>query len=283
MEKLTFNSSIKATAAKVWQVLWNDATYRKWTSAFHEGSHAVSDWKEGSRIQFLGPDGSGMYSTIERSIPNGYIAFRHLGEVKNFVEQPNDEKSSAWSGAMETYSLKEENGSTELTVSVDMIDDPKMMDYFKAAFPKALDLLKELAENPVMLTVEATVAAPVDKVWKFWTLPEHITQWNNASDDWHTPHAENDLRVGGRFMARMEAKDGSFGFEFWGIYDEVKNNERIASTLGDGRKLKVEFAGNGSTTKVTESFEAEQTNSLELQQGGWQAILNNFKKYTEAN
>src|SRR6185295_11618551 len=116
------------------------------------------------------------------------------------------------------------------------------------------------------ITVESTVKAPVEKVWKFWTEPTHIKNWNNASDDWHTPSAENDLRVGGKFSARMEAKDGSFGFDFGGVYDEVKLHQVIAYTLGDGRKVNVKFAASGNETKVTETFEAEGTNSLEMQQ-----------------
>ena len=118
-------------------------------------------------------------------------------------------------------------------------------------------------------------------MWEYWSKPEHITKWNSASDDWHTPRAENDLRVGGKFTARMEAKDGSFGFDFGGIYDAVRENEYIEYTLGDGRKVKVHFKDQGDSTKVTESFDAESTNSVELQRGGWQAILDNFKKYVE--
>jgi len=133
------------------------------------------------------------------------------------------------------------------------------------------------------ITVQALVKAPVEKVWKYWSSPEHIKQWNSASPDWHTPHAENDLRVGGKFTARMEAKDGSFGFDFWGIYDEVKTHELIASTMGDGRKLSVKFIAKGNETEVVETFEAEETNSVEMQRGGWQAILDNFKKHVEAN
>src|ERR1044071_2582885 len=110
------------------------------------------------------------------------------------------------------------------------------------------------------ITVESTINAPVEKVWEFWTTPEHITKWNHASDDWHTPFAENDLRSGGKFMSRMEAKDGSFGFDFGGVYDEVKTNELIAYTIGDGRKVKVAFTNQGNSTKVTETFEAENQN-----------------------
>ena len=137
--------------------------------------------------------------------------------------------------------------------------------------------------NKTSITVENTVNAPVEKVWEFWTDPKHITQWNNASDDWHTPRAENDLRTGGKFTARMEAKDGSFGFDFGGTYDDVQEYRSIAYTMGDGRQVKIDFTPQGGATKVSETFDAESTNSIELQRTGWQAILDNFKKYTEAN
>src|SRR5215213_5166726 len=106
------------------------------------------------------------------------------------------------------------------------------------------------ATTKTMITVESTVKAPIEKVWKFWTAPEHVTKWNNASDDWHTPFAENDLRVGGKFLSRMEAKDGNFGFDFGGVYDEVKTNEKIAYTMGDGRKVNVDFRPTAGGTKV---------------------------------
>jgi uncharacterized protein YndB with AHSA1/START domain len=136
-------------------------------------------------------------------------------------------------------------------------------------------------ETSKKVTVETTVQAPVEKVWEYWTEPTHITKWNSASDDWHTPIAENDLRAGGKFHSRMEAKDGSFGFDFGGIYDEVKLHEVIAYTLGDGRKVTITFKGQDNETEVIETFDAETENSIELQQQGWQAILNNFKKYAE--
>lgn len=136
--------------------------------------------------------------------------------------------------------------------------------------------------DPVTITVETVVHSPVEKVWEYWTDPEHIKQWNNASDDWHTPYAENDLQVGGKFVSRMEAKDGSFGFEFSGVYDEVSMNESIAYTMGDGRKVKILFLRQENDTRIIESFEAEETNTVEMQQAGWQAILDNFKKYAES-
>jgi len=132
------------------------------------------------------------------------------------------------------------------------------------------------------VTVSATINAPVEKVWKLWSTPADIMQWNNASDDWHTPRAENDLRVGGTFSTRMEAKDGSFGFDFGGTYDVVEEHIQISYTLGDGRKVDVHFDGDDNTTHVKETFDAESQNPVEMQQAGWQAILDNFKKYAEA-
>lgn len=135
--------------------------------------------------------------------------------------------------------------------------------------------------NKNAITVKTIINAPVEKVWECWTDPKHIIHWNNASDDWHTPRAKNDLRVGGQFLSRMEAKDGSMGFDFFGQYTKIKKYKLIESTLGDIRKVQVHFDTDGNETLVTEVFEAELENSIEMQKMGWQAILNNFKKYTE--
>lgn len=133
-----------------------------------------------------------------------------------------------------------------------------------------------------VLTVQATVNAPVEKTWDSFTNPDHIIKWNQASPDWHSPWSKNDLRVGGAFSTRMEARDGSFGFDFGGIYDAVDEHKYIEYTLGDGRKVTITFTAEGNATKVVETFEAEDTHSLEMQQGGWQAIMDSFKNYTEA-
>jgi uncharacterized protein YndB with AHSA1/START domain len=135
--------------------------------------------------------------------------------------------------------------------------------------------------DKTVITVTVGIEAPVQKVWNLWTDPMHIIQWNNASDDWHTPLAENDLRKGGKFFSRMEARDGSMGFDFIGEYINVEPHTRIEYVLGDGRKVQISFVTNGSSTVVTESFEAEDMNSIALQQAGWQSILNNFKRYVE--
>jgi uncharacterized protein YndB with AHSA1/START domain len=132
------------------------------------------------------------------------------------------------------------------------------------------------------ITVEATINAPVETVWQCWTEPKHIVNWNNASDDWHTTEATNDLKIGGKFSSIMAAKDGSFSFDFWGIYDAVETHKLLAYTLGDGRDVTISFSKKGNQTTVTEIFEPEDENTIELQKGGWQAILDNFKKYVEA-
>ncbi len=135
--------------------------------------------------------------------------------------------------------------------------------------------------NKKSITVDAIVNAPIENVWHYWTEPEHIIQWNNASADWHTPKATNDLRVGEKFLSRMEAKDGSFGFDFTGIYTKIIPNKAIHYVLEDDRRVAIKFESKGGTTEIQETFDAENVNSLELQRQGWQAILDNFKSYVE--
>ncbi|HAA13308.1 MAG TPA: hypothetical protein DCE41_17115 [Cytophagales bacterium] len=131
------------------------------------------------------------------------------------------------------------------------------------------------------ITVQITVRASLDRVWKAWTEPKHITQWNFASPDWHCPSANNDLTVGGTFSWRMEAKDGSMGFDYEGTYKEVSPKSKILATLGDGRKVEIRFAEKDGAVEVTETFEADE-NNVEMQRQGWQAILENFKSHAEA-
>ena len=133
------------------------------------------------------------------------------------------------------------------------------------------------------ITVETIIQAPVQKVWNYWTDPKHITQWYHASDDWHAPHAENNLQNGGAFTTTMAAKDGSFSFDFAGVYDKVEELKNINYTLNDGRRVTIDFTGGDDTTTVKQTFEAEETHSEEMQKTGWQAILDNFKKYVETN
>ena len=129
------------------------------------------------------------------------------------------------------------------------------------------------------LIVNATINSPIEKVWDFFTKAEHIVHWNFAHESWHCPRAENNPVVGGAYFSRMEAKDGSFGFDFKAVYDEVIPNEKLVYTLEDGRKVTTSFEKTGNNTNVTTVFEAENQNPVDLQKAGWQAILNNFKSY----
>lgn len=131
------------------------------------------------------------------------------------------------------------------------------------------------------ITVKSTVKSPAKKVWDLWTDPDHIINWNTASEDWHTPHAENDLKPGGKFLSRMEAKDGSFGFDFSGTYTKVTPHKELNYTLDDGRKVEVNFEEDNGETEVITNFDAETENSVEMQRQGWQAIMDSFKKYAE--
>lgn len=140
MTTMNFSVSINAPKEKVWDKLWSDASYRQWTSAFMEGSYAESDWKEGSKILFITPEGDGMFSVIEKNVPYEEMTFKHLGEVKKGVEEPKD-----WAGARERYELKETNGTTVVNVTLDATED--FQDYFNKTFPKALAILKQISEQ----------------------------------------------------------------------------------------------------------------------------------------
>lgn len=133
------------------------------------------------------------------------------------------------------------------------------------------------------ITVQTIVNAPIEKVWEYWNGPKHIPGWAFASDDWEAPAAENDLRVGGKFKTVMAAKDGSSSFDFVGVYTAIKEHELIEYIMDDGRKVKIEFVQTPDGVKVMEIFDPENENIDEVQRSGWQAILDNFKKYVEAS
>lgn len=133
------------------------------------------------------------------------------------------------------------------------------------------------------IKINAVIAADVTKVWDYYTLPEHITQWNFASDTWHCPSASNDLRVGGKYSVRMEAKDGSFGFDLEVTYDKIELHKHLSYTMINGRHVSIDMISNEHSTEINLEFDAEELNPIEMQRDGWQAILNNFKAYTESH
>ena len=133
------------------------------------------------------------------------------------------------------------------------------------------------------ITVDATINANTQKAWDYYTKPEHITKWNFADPSWHCPKAENDMKVGGKYNARMEAKDGSFGFDFEATYNDIVEGKSFKYTMPDGRVVDVDFVSKGDKTDLKIVFDAESQNPVEMQQAGWQSILNNFKNYVESN
>ena len=135
---------------------------------------------------------------------------------------------------------------------------------------------------PAPITIQTTISASAERVWDCYTQPEHITQWNFASPEWCCPSATNDLRPGGKFSWRMEARDGSMGFDYEGEYDAIEPGQRIASHLGDGRKVETTFRPSGDQIKVTTTFEIEDENTADMQRQGWQSILDNFKRHAES-
>ena len=145
MKTLEFTIEINALASTIWTMLWDDENYRNWTGFFCEGSYAVSNWNEGDSVHFLTPSGEGMYSVIDKKIDNQYLAFKHLGEIKNFKEQPPNEATYIWSGSMETYELTPNGDSITLKAKVDTLE--QYVDYFESTFPKGLERVKELSEK----------------------------------------------------------------------------------------------------------------------------------------
>jgi uncharacterized protein YndB with AHSA1/START domain len=136
--------------------------------------------------------------------------------------------------------------------------------------------------NNMPITIQTTINAPIEKVWECWTEPKHIVKWAFAQDDWEAPFAENDVKVGGRFKTTMAAKDKSASFDFTGVYTVVDQYQKIAYDIDDGRHVKAEFTETPEGVKIIQTFDPEQQNPPELQQKGWQGILDNFKKYVEA-
>jgi uncharacterized protein YndB with AHSA1/START domain len=286
MQRLHFSTTIDAPKDKVWHTMLADETYRQWTSVFAAGSHYQGDWKEGSKILFLAPEdngNSGMVSRIAENRPYEFISIEHLGEVRNGREDTGSDAAKSWRGARENYTFQERDGMTEVSVDVDIVDEYRGM--FEQKWPEALNRLKGIVEGsaPEAIVVSTTIKAPVGRIWEYWNKPEHITNWAFASDDWEASAAENDVRVGGKFKIRMAAKDASAGFDFTGTYTAVKNNELIAYDMDDGRHVKVQFFPLPEGVQVTETFDPENTHPHEVQRAGWQAILDNFRKYVESN
>ena len=203
------------------------------------------------------------------------------------VEDYTSEEAKKWAPTHENYRLEKlDDMLTRFSIESDI--EEEYYEYFQGMWTSALEKLKQVCEENLApfesITIETVVDAPLEGVWTYWTAPEHMVKWNFASEDWHCPKASNDLRAGGRFVSTMAALDGSMAFDFAGTYTEVVPMERIVNQLDDGRMMWVSFEALGSNqTRVVETFEAEDENTLELQRDGWQAILDNFKLAAEGD
>lgn len=287
MEKLHFSITIDAPKEKVWNAMLDDATYRIWTEAFSPGSYYEGKWEKGVTIRFLAPskDGGpeGMLSRVNEITPPTFVSIEHLGIIAGGKEDTENNEVRAWQGALENYMLREAGGKTEVLIDMDAEDAYKGM--FTYVWPMALARLKDLAEGrrPNAIIVGTDVNAPIERVWECWTKPEHIVGWAFASDDWETLAAENDLRVGGKFKTVMAAKDKSAQFDVTGVYTAIHTHTFIACDLDDGRHVDTVFAATPYGVHMIQSFAPETENTRDVQRAGWQAILDNFKRYTEVN
>jgi len=290
MKKINKYVDINTSREAVWAAIINPTKYQLWTSVFQEGSYFEGGWQKGDHIKFLLADEQGhtkgLYSEIVESDHLKHLSIKHLGLVTDDIVDYTSEEVKKWAPSFENYYLEKINDDdTRFTVEVD-VDDEEFT-YMSDIWDLGLEKLKEVCEKNIggfaSITVEVLVEASLDKVWDYWILPEHITEWNFASEDWHCPEAINNLFIGGHFVYTMAAKDGSMSFGFAGTYTDVVEASYIMNQLDDGRMMKVTFQKVGSGhTKVIETFDAEDENTLELQKKGWQSILNNFKKVVES-
>jgi uncharacterized protein YndB with AHSA1/START domain len=286
MKKLNLEIEINATPENVWDSVVNKTKYNRWTSAFQETSHFEGGWNKGDKIRFLGFNAEGqkmgMVSEIAESRFPEYISIKHLGNIFNGIEDFTSEEVKKWAPSFENYTIERTAGNTAV-FKLDMVVPEDYYDMFMQMWPNALNLLKQVSEESAgtKITISALINAELQKVWDYWTGPAHIVNWNFASDDWHCPFAENDLRENGKFRSTMASRDGKMSFDFEGVYSLVKHHEVIQYRMADGREVQVWFSRDGNATRVTETFDAENVHPVELQRNGWQSIMNNFKKYVE--
>lgn len=289
MKTINQSIEIKATKEAIWAAIVNGNKYQAWTADFHEGSRFEGFWQKGARLKFLAND--------ENSEPMGMISevmvYDHLKDLAvkpvaflgGGVEDYTSEELQKWTPTLESYHIETISEGVERFTVTQTIPE-EYFDMLNDRWTPALLKLKEVCEQNLSpfskITVEVTLEASLEDAWTYWTNPEKMVKWNFASDDWHCPQAAIDLEVGGQYSATMAARDGSMSFEFWGIYTEIQPQKHLATQMGDGRQTWVDFEFIGpDRVRVVESFEAEGENSLDMQQAGWQAILNNYKKAVE--
>lgn len=282
MQRLHYSIHIPASRKKVWDALIGLETYPQWAEEFCPGSTIQCEWKQGEKVLFTAPNATGtmegMSSEFAELRKEEYISIHHLGMLHDGKEVKDGKE---WKDTYENYTLSDDADGTLLEVDFDL--EEAWMEYFQAVWPKALERIKEIAVHgeSSSVTVFAWIKAPVEKVWECYTQGEHMTGWNFAADDWECPHATVDLKVGGSFSSRMQAKDGSFGFDFAAKYTKVDAPTSLSYLMEDGRTADVTLRAESEYVHIAVRFDIEKENPREMQRGGWQMILNNFKKYVE--
>lgn len=283
-KKIFIERKFKSSIDKVWKA-WtkSDLLDKWWAPKPWKAKTKIMDFREGGLwlYSMIGPDNSEHWARIDYK---NIIDLSSILFSDSFCDSEgnmtSDIPSIPWFNQ-----FYEENDYTTVKneISFERLEDLEIMINmgFREGYFSALENLDDLLENKIKIDIFSEINADVNKVWDYWTKPEHIINWNFASDDWHCPKAENDLKVGGKYIERMEAKDGSFGFDFEAIYDEINEHKIISYTMLDSRKCTIFFENKENKTNVFISFHAEKENSIELQKSGWQAILDNFKKYVE--
>lgn len=267
------------TQAEILDQWWAPEPYRTVTASLN--------FTEGGRWHYymLGPEGDIHWCLFDYEIIQPLRSFSGIDAFCDAHAVPNETKPKVrWANR---FDPEAETTIVRIQLQFDSPNDLEQILQmgFREGFTMGLDNLERyLAAQKnahAKITVQASIAADRQRVWDYYTTPAHITRWNFATEDWCCPSASNDMRVGGTYHARMESKDGSFGFDFEAIYDAVRDGESFTYTMIDGRRADVVFETSGKHTKVTVTFDPESQNPVDLQRDGWQAILNNFKEYVE--
>ena len=283
MQRVTYSLFIPAPRQTVWDAVIGKETYPQWTEDFCPGSDVRGEWKAGEKIHFIAPNAEGthdgMYSEIAELRPLEYISIHHLGILRNDQPVTEGKEAQEWKDAYENYTFTEEGAGTMFRVDIDL--EENWIPFFNDLWPKALERVKQICIDGEsnLVSVFTWIKAPTEKVWEYYTNPAHVTRWNFASPDWECPTATADLREGGKFSSRMQAKDGNMGFDFGGAYTKVEAPTHLAYRMDDGRTAQVDFRSEGEYVHVTVRFEKESMNPRALQKQGWQAILTSFADF----
>lgn len=285
MKKIQLERSFKATPERLWELVVDADHYRYWTSVFSIDSDFIGDWTKGSQMRFIADNPSesenGMLSEITESKWPEVISIHHIGLIIKGVKDYDSPMSKEWTPAYEIYRFVEKSDS-QCTFKVEQDIPDAYVETFTTDWNQAFDAMARILDasdvvGRVIALRERSTHSPLE-LWDRLVNPEKIMTWNFDSDDWHCPQAKNDLKVGGEFHYEMAAKDGSFSFDFWGVFTEIVPGAKLNFDLGDGRKVRINLIVKPYGTLIEERFEAEHQNDLHLQRTGWQNILRNLAR-----